>query len=93
MEDGCVLAAALASMPDDLPRGLQLYESVRRPRASRVVLASRERGTDNHLVSPLAALRRDMMIALRRRLSRDLTGRNSSWIFDYDAGSDSVLSA
>lgn len=93
MEDGCVLAAALAATPHDLPGALQVYERARRPRASRVVLASRERGVDNHLVSPLAALKRDVMIAVRRRFSRDLTGRGSGWIFDYDAGSDSVLSA
>ena len=56
MEDGCVLATALASLPDD-PRGaLKLYERARLPRASRVVLTARARGEDNHLVSPWAAL-------------------------------------
>ena len=93
MEDGCVLAAALDSLPEDLPGALQLYEHVRLPRASRVVLSARDRGEDNHLASPWAALKRDAMIALRKRFSKDRTGRNSGWIFDYDAGSDSVLSA
>ncbi len=93
MEDGCVLASALASMPDDLPGALQLYERVRLPRASRVVLSARDRGEDNHLASPWAAFKRDAMIAVRKRFSKDHTGRNSGWIFDYDAGSDSVLSA
>jgi len=87
MEDGCVLAAALDAIPDD-PRGaLQLYERVRLPRANRVVLSARERGEDNHLVSPWAALKRDAFIALRRRFGVDPTGRGSAWIFDYDAGS------
>jgi salicylate hydroxylase len=91
MEDGCVLATALASMPEDLPGALKLYEQVRLPRASRVVLSARERGEDNHLVSPLAAWKRDLLIAIRRRISADQTGRGGGWIFEYDAGSDKVL--
>jgi salicylate hydroxylase len=91
MEDGCVLATALASMPEDLSGALKLYEQVRLPRASRVVLSARERGKDNHLVSPLAAWKRDVLIALRRRISPDQTGRGGGWIFEYDAGSDKVL--
>jgi salicylate hydroxylase len=93
MEDGCVLASALASMPDD-PRGaLLLYERARLPRASRVVLTARARGEDNHLVSPWAALKRDALIAIRRRFGSDPTGRGAAWIFEYDAGSDKVLAA
>jgi salicylate hydroxylase len=87
MEDGCVLGAALDAMPDDPRAALQLYERVRLPRANRVVLSARERGEDNHLVSPWAALKRDAFIALRRRFGVDPTGRGSAWIFDYDAGS------
>jgi salicylate hydroxylase len=91
MEDGCVMATALASMPDDVEGGLQLYERVRRPRANRVVLEARARGVDNHLVSPIAAWKRDMLIKLRQRFGSDRTGRGSAWIFDYDAGSQDVL--
>jgi len=87
IEDGCVLATALASMSEDLPAALQLYERVRLPRASRVVLTARARGEDNHLASPLAALKRDALIALRRRFGVDRTGRGSAWIFDYDVAS------
>jgi len=94
MEDGCVLAAALDSVPGDVPAALQLYERVRLPRARRVVLAARDRGEDNHLVSPLAALKRDALIAVRRRFSRqDPTGRGTAWIFDYDAGAPDILAA
>jgi salicylate hydroxylase len=94
MEDGVVLAAALDAYPDNLPAALQLYERARLPRANRVVLAARDRGEDNHLVSPLAALKRDALIALRRRFSRsDPTGRGTAWIFDYDAGAPDVLAA
>ena len=91
IEDGCVLAAALAAEPDDPVAALRRYERSRRPRASQVVLASRERGVSNHLASPLAAWRRDLSIALRRRLRRDPDGRGTGWIPEYDASSPNVL--
>jgi salicylate hydroxylase len=91
IEDGCVLAAALAARPGDPLGALELYERTRRPRASQVVLASRERGVSNHLASPAAALRRDISIAVRRRLGRDPDGRGTAWIPEYDASSPDVL--
>jgi len=93
MEDGCVLAAALAATPDDMDGALQLYERLRVPRARRVVLMARERGEDNHLVSRWAALKRDALIALRQRVGNTTTTRGGAWIFDYDAGSPDVLTA
>ena len=91
IEDGCVLAAALDRLSDDPAAALQLYERSRRPRASQVVLTSRARGDDNHLVSPVAALGRDVRIAIRRHLGRDVTGRGEGWIAEYDAGSPGAL--
>ncbi len=91
IEDGCILAAALDKLGDDPSAALQLYERSRRPRASRVVLTSRSRGDDNHLVSPIAALRRDVTIAVRKRFRADVTGRGEGWIAEYDAGSPSSL--
>jgi salicylate hydroxylase len=91
IEDGCVLAAALATEPADPLAGLALYERSRRPRASQVVLASRARGVSNHLASPMAALRRDVSIAVRRRLGRDPDGRGTAWIPEYDASSSNAL--
>jgi salicylate hydroxylase len=91
IEDGVVLAAALAARADDPVAALGLYERSRRPRASQVVLASRERGVSNHLASPVAALKRDVSIAVRRRLGRDPDGRGTGWIPEYDASSPDVL--
>jgi salicylate hydroxylase len=91
IEDGCVLAAALDKLSDDPVGALRLYERSRRPRASRVVLTARSRGDDNHLVSPIAALKRDVGIAVRKRLGADITGRGEGWIADYDAGSPGAL--
>jgi salicylate hydroxylase len=91
IEDGSVLATALSAKRDDPVEALALYERTRRPRASQVVLASRARGVSNHLASPLAAWKRDLAIALRRRLGRDLDGRGTAWIAEYDASAPDVL--
>jgi salicylate hydroxylase len=92
LEDGAVLANAIAAWPGDPVAALAAYERVRRPRASSVVLTARARGVSNHLPSRWAALRRDTAIALRRRLNRrDPDGRGAAWLDDYDATSPAVL--
>jgi salicylate hydroxylase len=94
LEDGAVLATALTAEAADPVSGLDRYERTRRPRASRVVLTARERGLSNHLTSPWAAWRRDVSIAVRRRLNRrDPEGRGAAWLADYDATSPGVLAA
>jgi salicylate hydroxylase len=92
IEDGAVLAAALSAEAGDPLTGLARYERTRRPRASRVVLASRERGLSNHLTSRRATWRRDLSIAWRRHVNRrDPEGRGAAWLADYDASSPDVL--
>jgi salicylate hydroxylase len=94
LEDGAVLATALTTEAADPPTGLARYERTRRPRASRVVLTSRERGLSNHLTSRWAAWQRDLMIAWRRRVNHsDPEGRGAAWLADYDATSPDVLAA
>jgi salicylate hydroxylase len=94
LEDGAVLATALAAEASDPVTGLARYERTRRPRASRVVLTARERGQSNHLTSAWAAWRRDLLIAWRRRVNRrDLDGRGAAWLADYDATSPDALAA
>jgi salicylate hydroxylase len=94
LEDGSVLALALSASPSDPVAALAVYERVRRPRASRVVLTARARGVSNHLPSRWAAWRRDAAIAVRRQLNRrDPEGRGAGWIAEYDATSPSVLDA
>jgi salicylate hydroxylase len=88
IEDGCVLSAALAATPDDVPTALQLYERIRRPRASRIVLAARAQGTYNHLSSPFAIWKRDLTLKLRRIRRRT---NQRDWIASYDAGAPDVL--
>ncbi|MGD0700359.1 MAG: FAD-dependent monooxygenase [Trebonia sp.] len=94
IEDGAVLATALSAPGADIDpvQALDRYERTRRPRASRVVLTARERGLSNHLASPLAALRRDLVIAVRKRLNRrDTDGRGAAWLAGYDATAPDVL--
>jgi salicylate hydroxylase len=94
LEDGAVLATALAAEAADPVRGLARYERTRRPRASSVVLTARERGRSNHLTSPWAAWRRDVSIAVRRRLNRrDPEGLGADWLEAYDASSPDVLAS
>jgi len=94
IEDGVVLATAL-SAPEaaaDPAAALGRYERTRRPRASRVVLTARARGVSNHLTSPLAAFRRDLGIAVRKRFNRrDTDGRGAAWLSGYDATAPDVL--
>jgi salicylate hydroxylase len=92
IEDGAVLATALTAEAADPVTGLVRYERTRRPRASRVVLAARERGLSNHLTSRSAAWRRDLTIAWRRRVNRrDPEGRGAAWLAGYDASAPDVL--
>jgi salicylate hydroxylase len=94
IEDGAVLATALSVEAAAPVTGLARYERTRRPRASQVVLATRERGRINHLTSPWAAWRRDLLIAWRRRVHPgDPEGRGVAWLADYDASSPDVLAA
>ena len=94
IEDGAVLATALSVEAADPLTGLARYERTRRPRASRVVLAARERGLSNHLTSRWAAWQRDLLIAWRRRVNRrDPEGRGTAWLADYDASSPDILAA
>jgi salicylate hydroxylase len=93
IEDGAVLATALSAEPDDPNIGLARYERARRPRASRVVLAARERGASNHLSSPLTAWKRNVTIAVRRRFGKDTEGRGAAWIPEYDATAPDVLAS
>ena len=86
IEDGCVLAGAIARSADDLDAALAAYEKLRKPRASQAVLGSRARARENHLTSPLARLRRDLQYAWRKRFGGDQTVFQAGRLYDYDAG-------
>ena len=91
IEDSCVLATALSVLQDDLGAALRLYERSRLARTTKVVLGARGRGTGDQTPSRWAALKRDILIALRSRFGSDRTGRGFAWLYDYDAGSMDAL--
>src|SRR5262249_23125677 len=88
IEDGYVLAEAVARAPDDLTAALASYEARRVPRARRTVLGSRFRARENHLASPWRQLWRDAKIALRDRLNSDSTSFRAAWLYEYDASAE-----
>ena len=62
IEDGYVLAAALARYGSDVEAALRAYEAERRPRTARVQLEARERGRTYHLSTPEEQRQRDLEI-------------------------------
>jgi salicylate hydroxylase len=85
IEDGYVLATALAAHGPDVQSALRDYEAERLPRTSRVQLESRERGKTYHLPSPLAQLKRDAMYRLQALVNPHASGIKANWVYEYDA--------
>jgi salicylate hydroxylase len=90
IEDGYILAAALAAQPDDVPAALTRYEGLRLPRATRAVLGSRARAKENHLASRWERLKRDARFFLRDRFGADRTAFQATWLYAYDAATDPI---
>jgi len=93
IEDGYVLAAAIANAAEDLSAALAQYEALRIPRTRRTVLGSRFRAKENHLASPWKRLLRDVKIGLRDRFSSDQTAFRAAWLYDYDVAQEQRLPA
>ena len=87
MEDGLVLARMLAEDPEDVELALRRYEAIRIPRTARVQLTSRAQGQKNHLTSPWARLRRDLVYRFRNLINPQSTGFKAGWVYEYDAAS------
>jgi salicylate hydroxylase len=85
LEDSLVLAELLARRPSAPALALAKYEALRRPRASRVQLAARERGKTYHLNSRWQKIWRDALYLVGRRLRPQSTGLATGWIYEYDA--------
>ena len=84
LEDAFVLALELERTPDQISEALRRYESARMPRTRRAQLGSRARAKENHLVSPWARMRRDLLTKMRTRFSTDKTADGVSWIYDFN---------
>jgi salicylate hydroxylase len=86
IEDGCVLAAAVAYESEDFDAALATYERLRMPRTRTAVLGSRARARENHLTSRWAQIKRDLKFALRDRFGIDRTAFDPAQLYRYDAG-------
>jgi salicylate hydroxylase len=85
MEDSLVLGRMLAEPAHDVAEALALYEAIRIPRTTRVLLTSRAQGSKNHLASPWARLRRDIAYRIRNLINPQSTGLKAGWVYEYDA--------
>jgi 2-polyprenyl-6-methoxyphenol hydroxylase-like FAD-dependent oxidoreductase len=93
VEDGCILAEALARTPEDPEAALRDYERLRMPRTRRAQIGSRFRAKENHLASPFARLRRDVGLALRSRFGTDKSPLQTAWLYDYDVAAEDGFAA
>jgi salicylate hydroxylase len=81
IEDGAALASLLNAMPDDVPGALRRYETVRKPRATRLQKASAANRTRFHLPDGPEQQKRDELMAH----SGDRSLANIGWLFQHDA--------
>ncbi|MDI6029138.1 FAD-dependent monooxygenase [Corticibacterium sp. UT-5YL-CI-8] len=84
IEDSFVLAGSLAEASSPV-EALRRYESLRRPRTTRVQLESRERGRTYHLSSPFARIKRDLGYRWRNLVNPQASGLGANWVYEYDA--------
>ena len=84
MEDGFVLADVLARGVDDVPAALRRYEEIRKDRATRVQLSSRERAEICQVSSPLAQMKRDLQYLFNQWFNPGAAIQKADWIYEYD---------
>ena len=84
MEDGYMLAGALASHREDVPAALRRYEALRLARATRVQLGSRARADICQVISPLAQFRRDVGFLFNQWFNPGAAIQKADWIYSYD---------
>jgi salicylate hydroxylase len=82
IEDGAALAALLTAMPGDVPGVLARYETLRKPRATRLQEASAANRTRFHLHDGPEQQKRDAAMAT----SGDRSIANIGWLYMHDAG-------
>jgi salicylate hydroxylase len=81
IEDGAALAALLKALPGDVTGALARYETVRKPRATKLQLASAANRIRFHLTDGDAQRARDEALAT----SGDRMIANIGWLYAHDA--------
>lgn len=82
LEDAWTLAACLDADPDQ-PAALARYQSLRAPRAARIVAAANGNARNYHL-SGLRRLAGHTALRLANRLTPDLMPSRFDWLYDHD---------
>lgn len=88
LEDGWSVAAHLARDRADPVAALVAYDKARRERTARVQLLARARASENHLVSPLATLKRNLRYAMQRFAKPKQHTYKIEWIYGHDVRSE-----
>jgi salicylate hydroxylase len=81
IEDGAALASLLEAMPDDVLGALARYETVRKPRATRLQQVSAVNRTRFHLPDGPEQQKRDELMVT----SGDRTFAALNWLYEHDA--------
>jgi salicylate hydroxylase len=81
IEDGAALASLLSAMTDDVPGALKRYETVRKPRATRLQQASAANRFRFHLADGPEQRERDVQMAS----NGDRSLANIGWLYQHDA--------
>src|SRR5262249_46154114 len=81
IEDGATLAALLEVVPDDISGALRRYETLRKPRATRLQEASAANRVRFHLHDGPKQRERDALMAA----SGDRSIANIGWLYMHDA--------
>ena len=84
LEDGYVLADALAQHRGDAIQALMAYEAARLPRTARIQLHARERGKINNTTSALQRFTRDLGYRLKRLIKPKEHTYKIEWIYGHD---------
>jgi salicylate hydroxylase len=83
IEDGLVLARAVAALSNQPAEALRLFEATRIERTSKIVSGSAENGRRFH--NPALADREGAEAYVNREFEPELVQRRFDWIFKYDA--------
>jgi salicylate hydroxylase len=84
IEDGYVLAEALAHHRGDAAEALQVYEAARLPRTARIQRHARERGKINNTTSVFQRFKRDLGYRLKRLIKPNEHTYKIEWIYGHD---------
>jgi salicylate hydroxylase len=84
IEDGYVLANALAAAPDEPEKALRAFQAARLPRASRVQLMSRKVARVNQAPSLRARIARNVRMAVQKMINPSQHAYKIEWIYGFD---------